>query len=408
MKLMAWLKECQCPSKYEFNSIIHLACTFISFSIVYLDSLITKLSLLILGPDKASAHHQHEPIWDVLAKTFTLCLCFLSLLSHLFFGLAAHGLNHVHLHAFSREILNLSVLLLLELFLHIQFLALNLSIDLLCQFCQLSLVLDHFFRFQDSLLLIIDDVSDRNAAQQIEQQEVDEPREHHHLKGAVWLREQTEHSLHWWVRLLALLDEGANILQDENLINAEHDAKAHGHPNAWLLLDWGEDALRESEQHVKDNCETQAPIDLNVGVIWQLYGQVVPSVLVAAALSLEALLGLDDFLVATLEFWVLTWVICLFGLLVGNIDLMVWHVWALQTKELVKVLFFVCGKKVIALVTDTNSRRERTYLWCNRIAGMQTEQRKLRRRCSLWQACSLLLAQERIVLWQAGIVANSQ
>ena len=120
---------------------------------------------------------------------------------------------------------------------------------------------------------------------------------------------------------MALLDEGADVLEDHNLVDAEHDAEAHADASAWLLLNAAQNGLRVSEQHVEHDGEAQAPVDLDVWVVGQVDGQVVARVLISATLALEALCGPYNLIVLLLVIRVLFRVVDLFPLGGGHLDL---------------------------------------------------------------------------------------
>ena len=145
-------------------------------------------------------------------------------------------------------------------------------IDFFDCFGQLFLVLSHLFTLLDAFFVIVEDVSDRNRANHIEEQEVDKSSHSHNFKGAVRGGEHWKDALHTSVRLLTLFDKRRDVLNQLDLIYAEHDTQAHSHPDAWLLLFIRKNGLSEREQHVEYDGEAKTPINLNIGIVWQIDG----------------------------------------------------------------------------------------------------------------------------------------
>lgn len=188
----------------------------------------------------------------------------------------------------------LDVLFLLEFGAIRDFLTLNLLIDAFDGLRELFLILSHLFALLDAFFVIVEHIGDWDGANRVEQQEIGESSDHDDFKSRVAGREERKNTLDARVWLLAFLDESRDVLDQLNLINAEHDSKSHANPDTELLLLVSQNRLRESEQDVENDSEAETPVNFHVGIVGEIDGQVVASVLISASSALETLLCSND------------------------------------------------------------------------------------------------------------------
>lgn len=273
--------------------------------------------LLNLRPNEPSEQAEEDEETENFAEELTP----LALFFHLLLRLPTYHHANLSVHCLHRLNLVLPILSFCELKTVENLLASVLLVDLVDDRCQTLLILAHLLAHLDPLFVFVEDIDERDRVHNVEQEQVAYAGEHHHLEGCIARWEQRQNCLHTWVRLLVLLDECRDVLEDEDFVDAEHDADSHAYPDARLLLLRPQDRLGEGKHDVEEYSEAEPPIDLNIGVIRQVNAQVVPRVLVPASLPFQALLGLENLVESALVFRIFARVELLLHFVEGNVDL---------------------------------------------------------------------------------------